>query len=98
MTPDELRHQLRRRAGLKGKRHQIPVRIVETPRSGNLIPPTLRKLGRRTEQREVVVSAAWLQKKAPDLWAAFVASRILEASDRIVISPLNKEDARGHAD
>lgn len=85
MTADEVCDQIRRRAGIK--RRSIPVRIVTHPRE---LPPTLRRLGRRTEQREVVVSANWLQKKAPKLWAAVVAGRILNTPDRLPITPLKE--------
>lgn len=86
MTPDEVRAKIRQRAGVR--RRHIPVRVVIHARE---LPPTLRRLGRRTEQREVVVSASWLQKKAPELWAAVVAARILDTPERLMLTPL-KED------
>jgi len=91
MTPQEMRHEIRRRAGVKSKIRMLPVRIVVTA-SGTMVPPTLRPKNRKTHQREVVVSASWLQKKAPKLWAAFVAARLLDTPDRMVITSLKEKE------
>jgi|GEM_PF-5878091 len=92
MTPAELKYELRKRAGVRGKskRNMIPVRVV-VPLSGNVVPPTLRPVNRRTHKREVVVSDTWLRLKAPKLWAAFVAGRILDLPDRLVMTSLKEE-------
>lgn len=85
MTPDDLRDAIRRRAGIRQR--QVPVRILDCER---LQPPTLRrrkvKGKRNTEQREVVVSASWLYRKAPKLWAAYCAGYLLGLQDRLTIS------------
>ena len=90
MTPDELRHEIRRRAGVKSRKRAIPVRVVQ-PRSGRIVPPTLRPLNRRTHEREIVVSDTWLRLKAPKLWAALCAARILDTPDRVIITALKEE-------
>ena len=87
MTIEELCGEIRRRAGVR--RAQIPVRIVAHPRS---LPPTLQHMKRtpRTLRREVVVSVHWLQRKAPHLWAAFCAHRMLDIPGRLTITPLKE--------
>ncbi len=87
MTPDELRDAIRRRAGVR--RRAIPVRICTLER---LLPPTLRPIGHHnSQQREVVVSATWLRCKEPELWAAYVAARLLDLPSRLTITTFKEE-------
>jgi len=87
LTPEEIRRQLRRAAGVHNVK--VPVRIVDHVR---LLPPTLRRIrerGKSSHQREVVVSVKWLVAKRPRIWAALMAARLL--GQEVVITTL-KED------
>ncbi|SRR6266576_1337117 len=98
MTPDEMRHEIRRRAGFRGKRRTTAVHIVVTT-SGRMLPPTMRTKKRNNHggtEKEVVVSATWLQQKAPQLWAAFVAARLLNLPDRSVLTYPGDKKGRGN--
>ena len=83
-----VRSKLRARAGVKNK--MIPVRIVD---HHGLLPPSLRKLKRTSERREVVVSVQWLMTKEPKLWTMVAAAHLHRGADRIPITPLKQRNS-----
>lgn len=83
-----------KRAGCKGGRVEIFFTTFDD------YPPTLQRVGkggkimkqRRNEKargnRRIVVGRRWLQQHTPEIWAAFVAARLMEGSTAPTPSPV----------